>query len=452
MKKVMKNLNSDLLSKIYWKNKFLLPVMWLLLVLIAVPVKSFSAISIDINSPSIKKIQIAVPDFKNLTPLKGRAEFATDLPQIISGDLDLSGYFAPLDKAAFLEKESGVLTPEGINFKNWTVINADLLVKAGYTIVGDNNIEMEVHLYDTFQEKEVLGKKYLGRIDSARPLMHRIANEIISAITGAKGMFLSRFAFVNNQTGNKELYLCDFDGKNVEQLTSFKSITLLPKWSPAGDKVTFNSYKDGVLALYVMDVSTRSARRISGKNETGIGSCWLPDGNKIATSLNRNGNRDIYIVDMEGKVVQQVTNHWADDLSPSFSPDGSKMAFVSNRSGNPQIYVKDLQTGSEDRITFDLKYCTSPVWSQTNKIAFAVMSDGNFDIYVINPDGSNMKKLTDGNGNNEDPCWSPDGRFLVFSSNREGGYHLYLMNANGQNQRRLFNLKGQDTAPSWSPY
>jgi TolB protein len=450
----MKNLKSILPLKIYWKRIselfFLGSVIFITFLTSS---KAHATISIDINSPSIKKILIAIPDFKSLTPLKGHPEFATDLPEVIAGDLDLSGYFAPLDKTAFIDKDGGTLTPEGINFKNWTVINADLLLKAGYTTVGDNNIEVEVHLYDAFQEKEVLGKKFLGKIDSTRPLMHRIANEIISAITGTKGMFLSRFAFVNNQTGNKEIYMCDFDGKDVEKVTSYKSITLLPKWSPQGDKITFNSYKDGVLALYLMDLSTRNAQRVSGKNVTGIGACWLPDGSKLATSLNKNGNRDIYTIDLNGNVTQQLTSHWADDLSPAFSPDGSKMAFVSNRSGNPQIYVKDLQTGNDERITFDLKYCTSPVWSQTNKVAFASMNDGKFDIYIINPDGSNMKKLTDGSGNNEDPCWSPDGRFLVFSSNRDGsGYHLYLMNANGENQRRLTFLKGEDTEPSWSPY
>jgi TolB protein len=449
----MKKLKLHLILKNFWEINFFCLLCCLLFIIFGAQNEALAKISIDINAPSIQKILIAVPDFKNLTPAKGHPEFTTDLPGIISGDLDLSGYFAPLDKAAFIEKDSGTLTSEGINFKNWTVINADLLLKAGYTTVGDNNIEVELHLYDTFQEKEVLGKKFLGKIDSTRPLMHRIANEIISAITGTKGMFLSRFAFVNNQTGNKEIYMCDFDGKGVEKVTTYKSITLLPKWSPQGDKIAFNSYKDGVLALYLMDLSTRNAQRVSGKNVTGIGACWLPDGSKLATSLNKNGNRDIYTIDLNGNVVQQLTTHWADDLSPAFSPDGSKMAFVSNRSGNPQIYVKDLQTGNDERITFDLKYCTSPVWSQTNKIAFASMNDSKFDIYIINSDGSNMKKLTDSSGNNEDPCWSPDGRFLVFSSNRDGGgYHLYLMNANGENQRRLTFLKGEDTEPSWSPF
>lgn len=436
-----------------WKTNLLRLLGCILLVVLFLHGTAHAKITIDINSPSLEKLQIAIPDFKNLTPLKGSPELTTDLPEVLSNDLDLSGYFTPMDKAAFIDEDGSSLTPENIHFKNWTLIGADLLLKAGYTTIGSNNIEVEIRLYDAFLGKEVFGQKFLGKLDSTRPLMHRIANEIIAKITGTKGMFLSRFAFVNTQTGNKEIYICDFDGKNVEQITSYKSISLLPKWSPQGEKLAFISYKDGGLMLYLMDLSSRGIRRISSRDGSSIGAGWQSDGNRLATSLGKNGNRDIYIVDTDGNVVQQLTNHWADDLSPTFSPDGTKMAFVSDRSGKPQIYVKDLMTGTEERITFDLNYCTSPVWSQTNKIAFVVMSEDKIDIYVMNPDGSNLKKLTEENGNNEDPCWSPDGRFLVFSSNRDGaGKHLYVMNASGQNQRRITFLKGEETAPSWSPF
>jgi len=415
--------------------------------------KAHAAITININSPSIQRIQIAIPDFKNLNPLKENPELATALPEVVSGDLDLTGYFVPMDKAAFIDTDGSSLTPESINFKNWTVIGAEILLKAGYTCIGENNIEVEIRLYDTFLGKQVFALSYLGKLDSTRSLMHRISNDIISAITGTKGMFLSRLLFTNNQTGNKEIYICDFDGKNVEQLTSYKSISLFPRWSPHGDRIVFNSYKDGLPMIYLMDVSTGSARLITGKDGSNIaGASWLPDGDKLAVTLRKSGNPDVFTVDLQGKISEQLTTHWAIDGSPTFSPDGKKMAFVSNRSGNPQIYVKDLAGGNEERITFDLKYCTSPVWSQTNKIAFSVMEDGNIDIYTINPDGSGLKKLTEDNGNNEDPCWSPDGRYIVFSSNRDGRYHLFIMNSNGQNQRRLTFLKGEDTAPSWSPY
>jgi len=426
----------------------------LTLVVLLIPDKVCAKISIDINSPSIQRIQIAVPDFKNQTPLKEQPELAAELPEVLSNDLDLSGYFVPMDKKAFLDQDGVSLTPEGINFKNWTVIGAELLLKAGYTCIGSNNIEVEIRLYDTFLGKEVLGQKFLGKLDSTRTLMHRIANEIISVITGTKGMFLSRFVFVNNGTGNKEIYICDFDGKNAERLTSYKSISLFPKWSPQGDKVVFNSFKDGPPMVYLMDISAGAARVISGKDGSNIaGASWLPGGDKLAVTLRKSGNPDIFTVDLQGKVLEQLTTHWAIDGSPAFSPDGTRMAFVSNRSGNPQIYVKDLTSGNEERITFDLKYCTSPSWSQSKRIAFTCMNDGKFDLYTINPDGSNLKKLTEDSSDNEDPCWSPDGRYIVFSSNRDGGgYHLYIMNANGQNQRRITFLKGEDTAPNWSPF
>jgi len=425
-----------------------------LLCILFMQTTAHAKIAIDINSPSITRLQIAIPDFINLTPQKGYPELAAGLPEVVSGDLDLSGYFVSMDKAAYIDTGNSSLATEEIRFKNWTVIGAELLLKAGYTCIGASNIEVEIRLYDTVLEKEILGKKFLGKLDSTRTLMHRIANEIISIITGTKGMFLSRLVFVNNGTGNKEIYICDFDGQNVEQLTSYKSISLLPRWSPQGDRIVFNSYKDGAPMVYLMDMTSRSAHVISGKDGSNIsGASWLPNNDTLALTLRKSGNPDIFTIDINGRIIEQLTSHWTIETSPTFSPDGTKMAFVSNRSGNPQIYVKDLNTGEEERITFDLKYCTSPVWSKTNKIAFSVMENGNINIYTINPDGSNMRRLTEGNGNNEDPCWSPDGRYLVFSSNRDGGgYNLYIMNANGQNQRRITFLKGDNTAPDWSSF
>ncbi|MDB9822766.1 Tol-Pal system beta propeller repeat protein TolB [Deltaproteobacteria bacterium] len=445
----MKSLRSTLILKT-WKTPSLKCLLgFLLIAQLVLPAEGFGRIFIDINSPSIQKIRIAIPDFKNFSDPEEYPELSAALTGVISNDLDLSGYFIPMDKDSFLDDDGPLLTPENIRFRNWSVIGTEVLLKGGYTCIG-RNIVVEIRLYDAFWGRQILGKRFLGKIDTYRTLMHSIGNEILFTLTGYDGMFLSKFAFVNNSTGNKEIYLCDFDGHNVEPITSDKSITLLPRWSPGGESIVYNSYKDGGLMLYIKEISSGEERKLSGREGLNTGACWQTDGEKLALTLSHSGNPDIYSIDLNGKIIERLTDHWGIDISPSFSPDGTKMAFVSNRSGSPQIYVKDLQKGTEERLTFELNYCTSPAWSSSNKIAFSGMSNGHFDIYTINPDGSNLRRLTQNNSNNEDPCWSPDSRYLAFSSNRENGYHLYIMNSNGQNQRRVSFINGEDTSPSWS--
>jgi TolB protein len=446
----MMKLKSSSISK---TCKALRLAFWLgpLLIFLIYPCRAWSRIYVDINAPSIQKIKIAIPDFKNLSTNKEYMELATALPDVLSNDLDLTGYFTPMDKEAFLEEDKASMERGEIRFKNWSVIGADLLLKAGYRAVG-RSLEVEVRLYDVFWGREILGRRALGKVADYRTLIHRVGNEIIYALTGHKGMFLSKLAFVGTATGNKELYVSDFDGYNWKQVTSDKSIALLPRWSPRGEKILFNSYKDGGPMLYMTDFATGNSKRISGRDGLNIGAAWAPDGEKVALTLSHKGNPDIYEIDLSGKIIDKLTDHWGIDVSPTFSPDGAKMAFVSDRSGSPQIYVRDLGSGSAERLTFEGNYNTSPSWSNLNRIVFSAMKGGRFNIYVMDSDGRNLKMLTEGQGNNEDPCWSPDGRYIVFSSNRDGGYHLYIMNANGRNQRRITFLRGEQTSPTWSPF
>lgn len=412
-------------------------------------------IFIDINAPSIQQLRISVPPFDCRTPGAVPPDLGRKLANIVSNDLELSGYFVSIEEEAFLPGAVEDIAQDRIRFKDWSVIGSELLLACSCRGVG-NSVELEARLYDVFRGRRVYSKRLLGKIDEHRALAHRLSNEILYLLTGQKGMFLSRFAFVNRRKGKKqmikEIFTCDVDGHNIKQITFDKSIALLPRWSPDGRKLLYNSYKDGGPMLFLKDLSTGVDRRISSRTGLNIGACWASDGDRVALTLSHGDNPDIYTIDLKGNILDRLTRHWGIDVSPAFSPDGSRIAFVSNRSGSPQIYIRDMDGGTEQRLTFEGKYNTSPAWSSLDRIAFSGMTNGRIDIYTIRPDGTDLRNLTGGHGNNEDPSWSPDGRYLAFSSNREGGYHLYVMTASGHNPRRITFGNGEQTSPSWSPF
>ena len=430
---------------------FLFIGVWMLFfIFFLFPGAASGRIYIDVNAPSIPKFSIAIPDFKDLGADKKHPELAKKMPGVISNDLDLSGYFNPMDKQAFLDEKGGGLTLKGINFKDWSVIGAELLLTGGYTCIG-SRLEVEVRLFDVFWGRQIIGQRALGDISRYRHLMHRISNEIILKLTGHNGISLTKLAFVGDVTGHREIYVCDYDGYNVRPLTKDKDIAILPRWSPDGKKIVYNSYKQGGPMLYLKNLTSGSTRRISGRSGLNIGASWTPNGREIALTMSHKGNPDIFTIDLKGKILKQLVKHWGIDVSPSFSPSGDKIAFVSNRSGSPQIYILDIGSGSVERLTYEGRYNTSPSWSSRDQIAFASMYGGRFDICTIDAVGGGLRRLTENAGNNEDPCWSPGGRYMTFSSDRDGRYQIYIMNANGRNQRRIIPDKGNQTAPSWAP-
>jgi TolB protein len=451
----MRILKSILALKILFNNRAVFLTFIWILVLWAVGIafqekEAEGRLFIDITSPSIKKIAIATPDFKGLGDKNEYPDLSSRLADIISNDFDLSGYFQPLDKRSFIESPNAGITRESIYFKDWSVIGAALLLKGGYECTG-KKLKVEVRLFDVFSGKQLYGKRALGDVEQSRYLMHRLADDMLKALTGHASPFLTKMAFVGTSTGHKEIYMSDYDGHNMEQITHFNNITLSPRLSPEGDKALYTSFQDSGTALFIHDIIKKSYLKISERKGLNIAAAWKPNGKEIALTLTISGNPDIYLIDTAGKILNRLTKNWGIDVSPSFSPDGEKMAFVSNRSGSPQIYVLDLVTNQIERLTFEGSYNTSPSWSSLDRIAFSGSSNGRHEIFTISSTGDNLQRFTQDQGDNEDPCWSPDGRYIAFTSNRNGGnYHIFIANANGANQKQITFLKGDQLSPSWS--
>ena len=450
----MMKLKSNLTLMILPSSKdIFLTIIWALVLSIGVIFHAERAegkLYIDITSPSMRRIPIAVPDLKHIGSDNQSPELGSKLAGILSSDFDLSGYFNPLEKDLFIEPPGSGITHDSIIFKDWSVIGAELLLKGGYECIG-KQLKVEVRLFDVFSGRQLYGKRALGSINQSRQLMHRLGNDIILMLTGHQGPFLTQIAFSGTGTGNKEIYVSDFDGHNLRQITNHKSITISPTLSLSGDKMLYTNFQDSGTVLLMRDMINGSITKVSDKKGLNIAAAWRPDGQEIALTLTISGNPDIYTINLEGKILKRLTSNWGIDVSPAFSPDGKKMAFVSNRSGSPQIYILDIKNNEVERLTYQGNYNTSPVWSKLDRIAFTGSSNGNFDIYTISPDGGGLHRLSKDQGNNEDPCWSPEGRYIAFSSNRNGGkYHIFIANANGENYRQITFSEDEQFSPSWS--
>jgi TolB protein len=406
---------------------------------------------IDITSPYLRKLPIAVPVFRDMTGSSDEQIFADSASNLLFQTLDFTGYFKLISREAFLEypREKGI-TELKLNFRNWTSIGSELLITGGVWVTGDK-VKIELRLFDTFKERMILGKLYKGNLSDQRRIIRKFCGEVIYQLTGGQGIFSSRIAFVSTGTGNKEIYTCDFDGFNPRQLTNTKAITLSPAWSSDGKWMAYTSYARGKPHLYIKNIKEKRGAVVS-KPGVNITPAWIPGQFSLAATLSFSGDPEIYMLTGTGKIIKRLTNMWGIDVSPTFSPDGKQMAFVSKRSGTPQIYIKDLTSGNVRRLTFDGQYNTTPSWApRGDKIAYSSLSNGQFNIYVIDISGQNLRGLTQNAGDNESPTWSPDGSLIAFSSTREGKSRIYVMTAYGTEQRRLFKIPGEQTNPKWSP-
>jgi len=428
---------------------FVLPV--LLAWLLPWPAAAAQYNYIDISNPFLRKTPIAVPTFKADTQDPAAMEAAKAASALLEYYLDFTGYFSISDPGAFLEDPLKMdISGAGIRYRNWTVIGAELLVTGG-VVIRDGDAEFELRLFDTVKERMLVGKRYRGSPEDHRQVARRFCSEVVFAVTGSRGFFDSKIAFVSNGSGHKEIYLCEFDGSKISRFTHHNSISLFPDWSSDGRWIAYTTYADKWPQIRIQHVAESRKARIV-KPGLQMAPAWVSGKFELAASLSFSGDQEIYLLTGNGKVIKRLTSSVGIDVEPTWSPDGVRMAFVSKRSGNPQLYVLDTVSNRVQRLTFEGRYNTQPSWSpKGDRIAYSAMKNGVIDIFTINPEGGEPVQLTENQGNNEAPTWSPDGSLIAFSSTREGKSRLYVMTAYGTDQRRLLTLPGEQSNPKWSP-
>ncbi len=415
-----------------------------LLSIVAITAPARAQIEVDVNRGDVKPLPIAIPVF-------GGAQGA-EIAQVITGDLERSGLFAPINQAAYIEKNPDVNVQP--RFADWKTINAQALVNGQATVEG-GRLTVNFRLWDVYSEQPLLGLQFTTTPENWRKLAHKISDAVYERLTGEKGYFDTRIVFVSESGGRldrkKQLAIMDQDGANPSYLTDGSYIVMTPRFSSTSQEITYMALRPEGSSIYLFNLET--ARRETLGNFPGMvfAPRFSPDGGRVAFSVERNGNSDIYVMNLRSRTSAKLTSDPSIETSPSFSPDGTRIVYNSDRGGTAQLYVMNADGGGSRRISFGSGRYTTPVWSPTGDfIAFTKQSGGEFHIGIMRPDGSDERLLTS-SYMDEGPTWAPNGRVLMFSRETPGsGPRLWTVDVTGRILRAA-PYPGSGSDPAWSP-
>jgi TolB protein len=394
-----------------------------------------------------KRSDIAVEYFIAADKKDDSVKYAKLLKEIIEHDLILSRYFNVIQNAF----EDGEATAFKEKLLLWEERGASVLLTASVSVDGDKLI-LETKMFDVVSGETIWTCNYKNESLNYRYMAHEASDEIVKKFTGETGIARSKIVFVNDSTRFKELYIIDYDGYNLHRLTKDSGINILPKWSPDGEKILYTSYLYNNPDLFVLDLVKNRRRIISKYQGLNTAGSFSPDGEKILLTLSRGRYPNLYLINTSGEILQRMTDGSCIDTSPSFAPNGREIVFISDRPGYPQLYIMNFDGGNIRRLTTS-GFCDSPSWSpRGDKIVFAMrQSKRNYDLYIYDLPTAKITKLTNNQRSNENPTWSPDGRFVTFYSNKSGKGEIYVMAVDGSGTRKLAGLSGMSYSPSWSP-
>lgn len=405
-------------------------------------------VEIDLSKANVEPLPIAITNFAG-------GEVATNITSVIEADLQSTGLFRSIEKAAFIDKVSG--TAGVPRFEDWKVINAQALVTGTVTQEADGRLKAEFRLWDVFAGQQIVGQQFFTSPQNWRRVSHIVADAIYEALTGEKGYFDTRIVFVDEQGPKakriKRLAIMDQDGANARTLTKGSDLVLTPRFSPTRQEVTYMSFEGGNPRVYLLQIETGQRELVSNLPNMTFSPRFSPDGQKIILSLQQDANANIYAMDLGSRSMTRLTNTPAIDTAPSYAPDGSRVVFESDRGGRQQLYIMGADGSNQQRISFGTGSYGTPVWSpKGDYIAFTKQAGGQFAIGVMKPDGSGERILTEG-FHNEGPTWAPNGRVLMFfreTPGGDGGPALYSIDVTGYNERRI-PTSGFASDPAWSP-
>lgn len=424
----------------------------------ALPARAQDWVKVGTNL-GVQHIRLAVADFNPGTTDPQTYSLKGIFDQTLYSDLTNAGVFDMVSKS--MSPPVMPSSPKEIQLSQWSAppANAQMVVFGSFGVAG-GQIDVQGFLFDTRnqQSPQVLGKQFTDAANAqdARDIAHRFADEIILRLTGINGIAESKVYYVVGHGMHKEIWVMDYDGQNQYQVTHLGTDSNGPSISPDNSKLAFASFGKYGWQIRVLSMKTHRYLYFHEPGGTALSPAWSPDGKQLAYSLSANGNPDIYVCNANGTNLHRITAFLGPNVSPVWNPKtGSQIAWVSGMTGLPQIYTMDSDGSNVARMT-DGGYATSPSWSPNGQFLtfawnrnYGPGAPGGEDIYLMDIATHRWVQLTHGEGVNDFPSWSPDGRHIVFQRRIGNRTNIWMMLADGSHQQQLTH-NGDSRMPDWS--
>lgn len=397
---------------------------------------------VEVTGVGLTQLPVAV------APLKGEGGGAASVSAIVSADLERSGQFRLVDTSAAPALDE-LARPDGAM---WRQRGADSLVTGSVTRLADGRLDVRFRLWDIVRGQDLGGQSFAVESGDLRLVAHRMADYVYEKLTGERGVFSSRIAYVTRAGGRHSLWVADSDGENARSALASPEPVISPTWSPNGQSLAYVSFESRKPVVFIHDVASGRRRLLANFRGSNSAPAWAPNGSTVALTLSREGGSQLFLMETGGGEPRRLETSSSIDTEPCFSPDGRWVYFVSDRGGSPQIYRIAARGGAAERVSFEGGYNISPALSPDGRwMAFISRSGAAYRLQVMDLATGAVTSLTD-TQHDESPSFAPNSRLIMYATQVQGREALMTTTVDGRIKARLAGQGGDIREPAWGPF